>query len=82
MELWKKNPVIYEINTWVWLWELSREAGYVITLGNIPEEKLDEFVHLNLEAIWLMGVWYRSPAVIAISNHHAVNLVDFKQALP
>ena len=82
MEPWKKNPVVYEINTWVLLWELSREMDYPVTLGNIPDEKWDELAHLNVEAIWLMGVWERSPKGIAISNHHAGNLSDFHNALP
>lgn len=82
MEPWKKNPIVYEINTWVWLWELSRKYGYPVTLGNIPGETWDEIAHLNIEAIWLMGVWERSPAGISISNNHAGNLADFQRALP
>ncbi len=82
MEPWKKNPVVYEINTWVWLRELSREQGYPVTLGNIPEEKWDEVSNLSIEAIWLMGVWERSPKGIDISNHNACNLADFRSALP
>jgi hypothetical protein len=82
MEPWRKNPSVYEINTWVWLWELSREMGYPITLGNIPDEKWDELAHLNIEAVWLMGVWERSPMGIDISNRNAGNLSGFRNALP
>ena len=82
METWQKNPVVYEINTWVWLWELGRQLGYPVTLGNVPGEKWDELARLKIEAIWLMGVWERSPMGIAISNHHAGNLSDFHNALP
>ena len=27
MKTWPKHPVIYEINTWVWLSELERKHG-------------------------------------------------------
>jgi hypothetical protein len=28
MKTWSKHPVIYELNTWVWLNELSRKIAY------------------------------------------------------
>ena len=82
MEPWKKNPVIYEINTWVWLYEMGQQMQFPITLANVPGEKWDDLAHLNVEAIWLMGVWERSPRGIAISNQHTGNLTDFRRALP
>ncbi len=33
---WPKRPIIYEINTWVWLYELSQRYGKAITLGAVP----------------------------------------------
>ena len=53
---------IYEINTWVWLNSLSARAGRPITLGNVPQTELERLARLKVDAIWLMGVWYRSPA--------------------
>lgn len=82
MERWKKNPVIYEINTWVWLRELSLETGYPVTLANVPEAYWDRLMHLQIDAVWFMGVWERSPAGIEISNQNAGNLSDFHRALP
>jgi hypothetical protein len=82
MEPWKKNPVIYEINTWVWLNEMGQQLQFPITLAFVPGEKWDELARLNVDAIWLMGVWERSPEGIDISNHHAGNLSDFRRALP
>lgn len=82
MKPWKKNPAIYEINTWVWLDEMTRKIHLPISLANVPPEKWDELEHLNIDAVWLMGVWERSPRGIAISNQHAGNLADFRRALP
>jgi hypothetical protein len=82
MKPWKRNPVIYEINTWVWLGEMSHQLQFPISLANVPGEKWDDLAHLNVEAVWFMGVWQRSERGIAISNQHAGNLADFRRALP
>jgi len=82
MEPWKKNPVVYEINTWVWLREMGNKMNFPVTLADVPDEIWDELNHLHIDAVWLMGVWERSPQGIAISNNHAGNLADFRRALP
>ena len=81
MDSWIKNPVIFEINTWVWLWELSQEMHYPVTLANVPDSAWDELAQFNIDAVWLMGVWERSPAGISVSNQHPGNLADFREAL-
>ena len=58
---WSKYPVIYEINTWVWLNELSSRHHRTITLANIPDSEWDALVPIGMDAVWLMGVWERSP---------------------
>lgn len=62
MSNWNKKPFIYEINTWVWLTSLSQRFNKPITLANIPDEVYHELAALNVDAIWLMGVWQRNPA--------------------
>ena len=59
---WRAKPVIYEINTWVWLNQLSREYGRPITLANAPERELDALAGWHFDAVWLMGVWHRGEA--------------------
>ncbi|MGC2765699.1 MAG: hypothetical protein WB607_09350 [Candidatus Acidiferrum sp.] len=39
MKPWPKHPVIYEINTWVWLSELSRKYKSLVNLATVPEEE-------------------------------------------
>jgi len=75
------NPVIYEINTLVWLGEISRESQAEITLANVPDYKWDELNSLKIDAVWFMGVWERSPECIKISNSDQGNLSDFTRAL-
>ena len=79
---WPRRPVIYEINTWVWLNSLSRHYQRAITLGNVPTEQWDAIAALGVDAVWLMGVWERSPEGIRIANRNAGLQADFRRALP
>jgi glycosidase len=82
MNPWPKHPVIYEINTWVWLNELSQKYGKPITLAAVPSAEWDGLSSFGADAVWLMGVWERSPAGKAIANGNAELLADFRRALP
>jgi len=75
------NPVIYEINTLVWLGALSHKLNAEITLANVPENVWDELAHLKIQAVWFMGVWERSPECIRVSSADPGNLSDFRKAL-
>jgi len=76
------HPVIYEINTWVWLGELSRQYGRPIHLGVVPAREWDALADLGIDALWLMGVWERSPAGARIAMQNQGLVADFKGTLP
>jgi hypothetical protein len=78
----RKNPTIYLINTWVWLGELSRRLGRSVTLGEVPPQEWDALSSLPVDAVWLMGVWQRSPAGIRISLGNPGLMDSFRAALP
>ncbi|MDF2460519.1 MAG: Alpha amylase, catalytic region [Nitrospira sp.] len=61
MAQWPRHPIVYEINTWVWLYELSEHARGPITLGNVPKKQWDAIAAYGFDAVWFMGVWERSP---------------------
>jgi hypothetical protein len=82
MKPWPKHPVIYEINTWVWLNELSRKYHRTITLATVPSEEWDFLTFFSFDAVWFMGIWERSPAGIAVANQNQGLLEDFRRALP
>jgi hypothetical protein len=82
MKAWSKHPVIYEINTWVWLRELGLKYHKPVDLSTVPEEEWDAVAACGFDALWLMGVWERSPAGIGISMRNTGLLEDFKRALP
>jgi glycosidase len=82
MSGWSQNPSIYEINTWVWLAELSQTRGTEVTLSSVPAAEWDALAAHGFDAVWLMGVWERSPAGIAVANRNQNLLDDFRRALP
>jgi len=82
MSPWPKHPVIYEINTCVWLRELTQAYRNCATLATVPGEQWDAIADLKVDAVWFMGVWERSPAGIAIANQNQGLLADFRRALP
>lgn len=81
MRTWPIHPVIYEINTWVWLGELSRKASRPVNLATVPEKEWDAIASHGFDAVWLMGVWERSPAGIEISMQNKGLQEDFRRAL-
>lgn len=79
------HPVIVEINTWPWLnrlSRLSRGAGAPIELGTVPDQVWDELAAPGVDAVWLMGVWRRSPAGVAIALANPDLTASFGAALP
>ena len=82
MLTWTQRSRIYEINTWVWLYELSRRHKRHIHLGNVPAQDWDGLGLLGVEAVWLMGAWKQSPAGIAIANKNTGLQDEFHRVLP
>ena len=79
---WPRSPIIYEINTLVWLHALGQQYKRVRTLGSVPAEQWDTVASLGVDAVWLMGVWERSPEGMRIANENAALQADFQRALP
>ncbi len=73
---------IYEINTWVWLRELSRKYRHPVTLADVPREEWSAIAKLGIGAVWLMGVWERSPAGIQLALNDGPRMGDFRRTLP
>src|SRR5580693_7273747 len=79
---WPAQPVVYEINTAVWLDALSRAAGRRITLADIPDAEWDEVTPAGVDAVWLMGVWERSPAGRTLATADPQLEASLSAALP
>ncbi|MFX0175265.1 MAG: alpha-amylase family glycosyl hydrolase [Candidatus Hodarchaeota archaeon] len=77
---WPKNPRILEINTWPWLHSLSEIHGHEIKLDNIPVQLIDQELAF-FDAIWLMGIWERSPKGRDIAINHEGLQEEYRKAL-
>jgi hypothetical protein len=62
-----RRPTVYEINTAVWLERLGRGRGGRLTLDEVQGAEWDAIARLPVDAVWLMGVWQRSPAGLEIA---------------
>jgi len=79
---WPRYPFLYEINTWAWVSGLAEKYGKNIDLSSVPSAEWDAIAAFGFDAVWLMGVWERSPAGIAIANQNKNLLAEFRRALP
>ena len=79
---WPSAPVVYEVDTWPWLSGLRRRVGAEATLADVPGDVWDEVAAPGTDAVWLMGVWERSPLGLAIAGEDAALRRSFLAALP
>lgn len=76
------RPVIYEINAWLWLRELSRQYGRRVTLADVPASAWDHLASFRFDAVWLMGVWERSPSAVSVVLDDEKRRQQFDAILP
>lgn len=76
------HPLVHEVFTWVWLAELSVAAGRHVTLADVPAAAWDRVAGIGVDAVWLMGVWERSPAAAAIARVDPAMAAAGRAALP
>ena len=70
---------LYEINTVVWLDDLSKTYGRKLTLEEIPAQEWQKIKDLGFDSIWLMGVWQRSDVAkrINLEDSQFMNQIKF-----
>ncbi len=79
MSDWPRKPLIYEINSFVWLRTLSAQYERDVTLATVPDAVIDEIASYRIDIVWLMGVWQRSEAarISALNYTH-----EYQPVLP
>lgn len=75
-------PSLYQINTRVWLTELSRKLGRPATLDDIPDAELDRFAEIGFDWIWFLSVWQTGKAGQKISRSNSEWRAEFQHTLP
>jgi hypothetical protein len=76
------HPLVLEIDTWPWLTELSASEERRVDLGSVPARVWDAVAAAGYDLVWLMGVWERSPAGIAVAREDPELMQSFRAALP
>jgi glycosidase len=74
-------PSLYQINTRVWLTELSRALGRPATLDDIPDAELDRVAGMGFDWVWLLSVWRTGPAAQRISRENQEWRREFEETL-
>lgn len=82
MTPWPACPLLYEINTWLWLRELTERTGSRVTLATVPDEELERLAAWGFDAVWMMGVWRRSAGARATSLARTDLQEAYRHALP
>jgi hypothetical protein len=75
-------PSLFQINSRVWLTELSRSLGRPATLDDIPDAELDRLAHLGFDWIWMLSVWQTGPAAQRVSRSNPEWRKEFEETLP
>jgi hypothetical protein len=79
---YRTHPLLFEINTAAWLFELSNRLGKTIHLGSVPAREWDKIQALGMDFVWLMGVWSRSQEGRKISLNSPEFRAQFEEVLP
>lgn len=77
-----RYPSLYQINTRVWLTDLSRTIGRRANLDDIPDIELDRLAALGFDWIWLLSVWQTGLAGQQISRSNPEWRREFQETLP
>ncbi len=77
-----RYPSLYQINTRVWLTELSRGLKRPATLDDIPDAALDQLAASGFDWIWMLSVWQTGPAGQKVSRSNPEWRKEFQETLP
>lgn len=75
-------PSLYQINTRVWLTQLSRELGRPATLDDIPDADLDQLAEKGFDWVWFLSVWQTGLAGQQIARQNPEWRKEFQETLP
>jgi glycosidase len=77
-----RYPALYQVNTRVWLTELSQPLGRRASLDDIPDVELDRLARMGFDWVWFLSVWQTGPAAQAISRANPEWCREFAETLP
>jgi hypothetical protein len=77
-----RYPSLYQINTRVWLTELSQRMGRPATLDDIPDAELDWLAQMGFDWVWFLSVWQTGLAAQKVSRTNPEWRKEFQDTLP
>ena len=77
-----RYPSLYQINTRVWLTELSSQLGKLATLDDIPDAELDRLAGLGFDWLWFLSVWQTGTTAQKVSRDNPEWRREFQATLP
>jgi glycosidase len=77
-----RYPSLYQVNTRVWLNELSRRLDRTANLDDIPDAELDRFAEMGFDWIWFLSVWQTGLAAQRVSRSNPEWRKEFQETLP
>ena len=77
-----KYPSLYQVNTRVWMTDLSSKLGRQATLDDIPDSALDQFKERGFDWIWFLSVWQTGKIGQQVSRQNAGWRKEFQDTLP
>lgn len=77
-----RYPSLFQINTRVWLTELSQTLNRPATLDDIPDAELDSLARKGFDWVWFLSVWQTGLAAQQVSRSNRDWRAEFKETLP
>ena len=77
-----RYPALYQINTRVWLTELSARWASARRWTTFRTRELDRLAELGFDWLWFLSVWQTGPAAQAISRANPEWRREFAATLP
>ncbi|WP_254508501.1 alpha-amylase family glycosyl hydrolase [Anatilimnocola floriformis] len=77
-----RYPLLYQVNTRVWLQKHSQRLNRAATLDDVPDSVLDNWQAAGFDWIWLLSVWQTGLIGRQISRSNPAWLAEFRETLP
>jgi hypothetical protein len=77
-----RYPSLFQINTRVWLTELSHNLSQRATLDDIPDVELDRLAQIGFDWVWFLSVWQTGPEAQQVSRTNPEWRREFHETLP
>ena len=78
----RKNPSLFQVNTRVFLSEISRKIGRHATLDDIPDSEVEKWAKWGFDWIYMLSVWQTGEAGRKISRENPSWRKEYEETLP